>query len=111
MERGFGHGWGSSIKRENNLFEVREERSPAMRRPDHNGKKAGAISWLRHGYCRMGSKDETRLAILSVIHLCDGNGGANTVVIFCMEKEKIRVSDKEKKEKIKIKNLLTNKTI
>ncbi len=82
-----------------------------MRRPDHNGKKAGAISWLRHGYCRMGSKDETRLAILSVIHLCDGNGGANTVVIFCMEKEKIRVSDKEKKEKIKIKNLLTNKTI
>ena len=72
-----------------------------MRRPDHNGKKAGAISGLRHGCCRMGSKDETRLAILSVIHLCDGsgNGGANTVVIFCMEKEKIRVSDKEKKRK------------
>lgn len=45
-----------------------------MRRLDHNGKKAGAISGLRHGYCRMGSKDETRLAILSVIHLCDGSG-------------------------------------
>ena len=27
--------------------------------------------------------------------------GQNAVVIFCMEKEKIRVSDKEKKEKIK----------